>query len=196
MLIYDSRDYPFDPSTGIYLRGSNQFAGGIFGGTQDFLKFESKSTYFKPVWKRLVGVLNLETGIVAEYGDTEEVPVYERFDVGGAESVRGYESWGDIGAPEGGKYKMVINAELKFPIFSEKGQTILQGAFFYDVGSSWTDFENITLQSGTGRDNLRRGVGLGIRFKTRAFPIRLDWGYGIDKRPKEWSWYFTLGDIF
>nr|MDA3793495.1 outer membrane protein assembly factor BamA [Elusimicrobiota bacterium] len=195
-LIFDTRDYPFNPRKGIFMRASNQIAGGLLGGTENFLKFESKATFFKPVWKKLTGVLNLETGLVSPYSDTSQVPVYERFDVGGAESVRGYESWGDIGAPEGGNYKLTMNAEIKFPIFSEQGQTILQGAFFYDVGSTWRYFNSINLESGLGTSNLKRGMGMGIRFKTRAFPIRLDWGYGIDKRPKDWSWYFTLGDIF
>ncbi len=194
-LSYDKRDYPFDPSTGYLLKASNQIAGGIFGGDRDFIKFEFQGTYFQPVFWRIVGVLNVVAGAVSEYSDSEGVPIYERFNVGGAETIRGYDYW-EIGPPEGGKHKIVINAEIKFPIVSEKKQTILQGAFFYDIGSAWNNSKDINMKAGIGDDKLKRGYGFGIRFKTRVFPIRLDWGYGIDKRPKDSQWYFTLGDIF
>lgn len=194
-LVYDKRDYPFDPSKGYFLRASNQIAGGIFGGDRDFMKFEFKGTYFQPIFWRIVGVLNLVNGSIAKYSDTDEVPIYEKFYVGGAESIRGYDYY-EIGPSKGGNYKIVANAEIKFPIVSEKRQTILQGAFFYDIGNAWKYAGDIILKSGLEEDKLKRGYGFGIRFKTRAFPIRLDWGYGIDKRPKETQWYFTLGDIF
>ncbi|MFC2061247.1 outer membrane protein assembly factor BamA [Elusimicrobiota bacterium] len=195
-LRYDTRDYPFNPRKGYVARIANQIAGGIFGGDRDFNKFTVGATYFQPIWRKITGVLNVDAGVVREYGDSEEVPVYERFYIGGAESVRGYEYGSEIGNPEGGNYKLVGNAEIKFPIISDKGQTILQGAFFYDIGSTWKEYDDIVLKSGFENDKLRRGYGFGIRFKTRAFPIRLDWGYGIDKKPKDSQWYFTLGDIF
>ena len=42
------------------------------------------------------------------------------------------------------------------------------------------------------------GVGFGIRFKTPVFPIRLDWGYGLNHKPGEplSQFYFTIGNIF
>jgi outer membrane protein insertion porin family len=194
-IVFDSRDYPFDPSKGVYFRTPLQIAGGIFGGDRDFVKWETQLTAFQKIFWRVVGVVNLVTGMVTEYADSTDVPIYERYYVGGAESIRGYDYW-QVGPAEGGKYKLVGNAEIKFPIVSDKGRTLLQGAFFYDVGNAWVNSSDITLQAGTGAHDLRRGYGFGIRFKTRAFPIRLDWGYGIDKRPKEAQWYFTLGDIF
>ncbi|MFC2091152.1 outer membrane protein assembly factor BamA [Elusimicrobiota bacterium] len=194
-IIYDTRDYPFDPSKGYYLKASNQIAGGILGGDRDFIKFEFQGTYFQPIFWRVVGVLNFISGAVSKYSDSKDVPIYERFNVGGAESIRGYDYW-EIGPPEGGRYKNVVNFEIKFPIVSEKRQTILQGAFFYDIGSAWKDASDIILKSGLEEDKLKRGYGFGIRFKTQAFPIRLDWGYGVDKHPKDSQWYFTLGDIF
>jgi len=193
---YDSRDYPFDPSKGIYLRASNQIAGGIFGGGRDFVKFQFQGTYFQPLIWKLVGVLNLDIGSVSEYGDSTSVPIYEKFSVGGAESIRGYEYWDDVFLETGGRYKMVGNLEVKFPIVSERGQTVLQGAFFYDIGSVWNNFGDIKLTSGLEANKLKRGFGFGIRFKIQAFPIRLDWGFGVDKSPKSAQWYFTIGDIF
>ncbi len=195
-LTYDTRDYPFNPRRGSYLSVTNQIAGGIFGGSSNFNKFETRTTYFQSLFWKFTGVLNLNTGALFSHSDSQKVPEYERFYVGGAESVRGYEYWDDIGPPGGGRYKLVGNAEIKFPIISERGQTILQGALFYDIGGVWENLDEINLSAGLKKDKLKRGFGVGIRFKTRAFPIRLDWGYGLDKSPKEGQWYFTLGDIF
>jgi outer membrane protein insertion porin family len=41
-------------------------------------------------------------------------------------------------------------------------------------------------------------VGFGIRFKTPVFPIRLDWGWGLNHRPDQpkSQFYFTIGNIF
>lgn len=188
-ITFDTRDYPFDPRTGFYLRFSNQIAGGVFGGDINFSKFESKKTYFHPIIKNIVGVLNFEIGAVWPFSETDDVPLYEKFNVGGSESIRGYEYY-EIE----GDYKAVVNAEIKFPIVREKRQTILQGAVFYDVGGAWDEPYDASLRFGEG--NLRRGFGAGIRFKTMAFPIRIDWGYGIDRDDPGGRWYFTMGEIF
>ncbi len=188
-ITFDTRDYPFDPRTGYYLRFQNQIAGGILGGDVNFSKFESKKTYFHPLYKNIVGVLNLETGAAWPYSRTDKLPAYESFYIGGSESVRGYEYY-EIA----GEYKTVLNAEIKFPIVRDRRQTILQGAVFYDVGGAWDSPYDASLRFQEG--HLHRGYGAGIRFKTMAFPIRIDWGYGIDRPDPGGKWYFTMGDIF
>ena len=193
---FDTRDYPFDPSRGYLIRASNQIAGGIFGGDSNFVKFECQKTYFQPIFWKFVAVGNVKGGAVSGFGDTVEVPIYERFNVGGAESIRGYDYRDRVFPTKGGRYKLIGNMEIKFPIVSEKGMTLLQGAVFYDIGSTWNNFSDITLRSGIGENKLKRGFGVGIRIKIRAFPIRLDWGFAVDKHPKESQWYFTMGDIF
>ncbi len=192
---YDTRDYPFNPSKGYFVRLSNQIAGGIFGGDVNFMKLELDATYFQPLFWRFVGVLNLDAGAAFAFSDTDNIPVYERFNVGGAESIRGYD-WGQVGQRGGGNYKLVGNIEIKFPIVSERGRTLLQGAIFYDIGSSWNRTQDIVLRAGLEDNKLKRGFGVGVRFKIRAFPIRLDWGFGVDKCQPGGQWYFSIGDIF
>ncbi len=75
---------------------------------------------------------------------------------------------------------------------------MLQGAFFYDIGGAWREFGDIDYRAGTGENDLKSGVGFGIRFTTPVFPIRLDWGYGLNQKtgvdPSQF--YFTIGQIF
>jgi outer membrane protein insertion porin family len=93
---------------------------------------------------------------------------------------------------------MVYNAEYKFPIVQENHRTILQGAFFADVGGSWAGNRDVNLGIGSRLNQMRSGVGFGVRFKTPVFPIRLDWGYGLNHLPGQplSQFYFTIGNIF
>ena len=196
-LIRDNRDNIFDASRGSRNSISLQISGGILGGDTDFVKtFASSSWFFQTFW-RFVLALQLRYGIVSSFPPSTGVPIYERFYVGGADTVRGYDYRGEIGPPEGGVTMFVSNVEYKFPIVMEKGRTILQGAVFLDMGGSWRKGDvNFTI--GRGEDQLKVGIGAGVRFQTPIFPVRLDWGYGLNHRPGEdkSQWYFTIGQPF
>lgn len=197
-IVYDSRDYVFDPSRGNRQLLNLQIAGGPFGGNVNFIKTQMKSSWFIPTFWRFVLSFNLNLGAVEPYGGHTTLPLYEKFYVGGADTVRGYKYRTEIGPDDGGKFMSVLNIEYKFPIVSEKGRTILQGAFFYDIGGTWAEADDINLSLGTGKNNLRSGVGFGIRFATPVFPLRLDWGYGLNHKEGEslQQFYFTIGNVF
>jgi len=196
-LVRDTRDNIFDASRGSRSSISFQVSGGILGGDNDFVKtFVSSSWFFSTFW-RFVLAAQLRYGIVSSFPPSTGVPIYERFYVGGADTVRGYDYRGEIGPREGGVTMFVSNIEYKFPIVMEKGRTVLQGAVFLDIGGTWKKGDvNFTIGS---RDNqLKVGIGAGIRFKTPIFPVRLDWGYGLNHRLGEdkSQWYFTIGQPF
>jgi len=196
-LTRDSRDNIFDASRGSRSSISFQISGGILGGDTDFVKTFISSSWFFPTFWRFVLAIQLRYGIASSFPPSTGVPIYERFYVGGADSVRGYDYRGEIGPDEGGVTMFVSNVEYKFPIITEKRRTILQGAVFLDMGGSWRKGDvNFTIGS---RDNqLKVGIGVGIRFQTPIFPVRLDWGYGLNHKPGEdkSQWYFTIGQSF
>ncbi|MBA3066324.1 outer membrane protein assembly factor BamA [bacterium] len=194
----DSRDYFLDPTTGSLYKFSEDTAMGIFGGQNFFHRERLQISYFFPIVWKLVFVSNFELGAVSGYGSTPDVPVYERFYVGGGESIRGYDYRGEIGPAEGGRFMNVNNFELKFPLVRENNMTILQWAFFFDFGGTWLERRDVEWAYGTTDNNFKRGWGMGIRFKIPAFPVRLDWAKGLDhvKGESETQWYFTIGDIF
>jgi len=195
-LTRDTRDNIFDASTGSRNSISFQVSGGILGGDTNFVKTAGASMWFFPTFWRFVLALQLRYGIVSSFAPSTGVPIYERFYVGGADSVRGYDYRGEIGPPEGGVIMFVGNFEYKFPIVMEKGRSVLQGAVFLDIGGSWRKGKlNFTI--GSRDDQLKVGIGTGIRFKTPIFPVRLDWGYGLNHRPGEdkSQWYFTIGQL-
>ena len=199
--VRDSRDNVFDASRGSKNSISVEVAGGILSGNNNFTKGLFSSSWFFPTFWRFVLGFHGEFGRVKEFGPSDEVPIYERFYVGGAESVRGYDYRGQVGPSEGGKYMTVFNMEYKFPIVMERGRTILQGAIFADVGGAWLTKDAIDFKIGSGDEQMKSGVGAGIRFKTPVFPIRLDWGYGLNHKDSvptsnRHQWYFTIGQVF
>jgi len=197
-LLRDTRDNVFDPTRGSRNSASVQVAGGPFGGNVHFYKPTLKTSWYFPTFWKFVFSVNCEIGRVESFAPSSEVPIYERYYIGGADSIRGYDYRNEIGPMEGGKFVTLMNAEYQFPIVQEKRRTILQGAFFVDVGGAWLSTHDVNLNIGTPVNWMKSGVGFGLRFKTPVFPIRLDWGYGLNHKPGEdlSQFYFTIGTIF
>ena len=197
-IVWDTRDNIFDPTRGTRQSLSVQYAGGLLGGTNNFIKPVVRSSVFLPTFWKFVLSLNASVGLVENFDPSEDVPIYERFYVGGADSVRGYQYRSEIGPSNGGKFMTVFNMEYKFPIVQEKKRSIMVGALFFDVGGSWNSPNDFSWDTGSGANDMRAGMGFGIRFTTPVFPLRLDWGVGLNHKPGEApsQFYFTIGNIF
>ncbi len=179
-LTYDSRDNVFDPLRGDIWDGSLECAGGPFAGDKDFLKFIGRASHYFPLWRGSTLELRARVGLADSYGNSESIPIYERFFAGGAYTIRGYHERkiGPIDPvskdPLGGDSMLVGNAEYTYPLFN-----FLKIAAFYDVGNVWAKFNKL------GSGGLKSGVGLGLRIRTPIGPIMLDYGIPLNKEPGE-----------
>ncbi|MEI8217958.1 MAG: outer membrane protein assembly factor BamA, partial [Elusimicrobiota bacterium] len=197
-IVWDTRDNIFDPSRGNRQSLLVQYAGGLLGGTNNFIKPIAKSTLFIPTFWKFVLSLNASAGMIESFDPSTDVPIYEKFYVGGADTIRGYQYRSEIGPTNGGKFMTVFNVEYKFPIVQEKKRSIMVGAFFCDVGGAWNSVNDFSWHTGTADNDMRAGAGFGIRFTTPVFPLRLDWGFGLNHKANEApnQFYFTIGNIF
>jgi len=205
--IYDSRDNVFDPSRGMRHSVSCQLAGwGPLGGDVSFYKPIIKSGIHIPTVWRLVLSLNLQFGYIEGIGGFDLNTVkYQKFYVGGPDTVRGYR-YSEVNPSDGGRIMTVFNAEYKFPIVMEQRRTVLQGALFYDMGGAWNEWRDMTtvLEPGdvwiarSGWDNrMKQAVGFGLRFTTPVFPVRLDWAWPVNPRDGDtYQFWFTIGQLF
>jgi outer membrane protein insertion porin family len=198
-LIRDTRDNQFDPTRGMRTSLAVTEGGLAPAGTIKFWKPSiDQSVHFPTFWKFVLS-FHGNLAMVKPYGgDARDDIVDELFHIGGADTVRGYDL-GRVGSIDGGEIAHVYNVEYKFPIApDERGKTLLQGVFFYDIGGSWNKMRQVNYQTGSGRDGLKQGVGFGIRFKTPVFPLRLDWGHALNAAPGEAQsqFYFTVGSLF
>jgi outer membrane protein insertion porin family len=127
------------------------------------------------------------------------LPDYERFYLGGMNSMRGFD-WRDItpmdppgdpnGIKVGGNKKLLFNFELHRPLFKESGLVLL---VFYDVGNAYDDHEKVDI------NNVRESWGYGVRWYSPIGPIRLEYGRIVNPREGEDSngnWEFSMGNAF
>ncbi|MFH1541238.1 MAG: outer membrane protein assembly factor BamA [Elusimicrobiota bacterium] len=198
VISYDTRDNVFDTNRGSKHSLSVKLAGGPLGGTINFYKPTLTASKFIPtLWKFVFG-FNSQISYVKEFSPSGEVPIYERYFLGGADTVRGYD-FGEIGPSEKGKIIFVSNLEYKFPLVQEKGHSILSAAIFADIGGSWSNSEDVNLEIGSEENQLKSGAGFGIRIRPMpVLPIRIDWGYGFNHKSGEQlsQFYFTMGQVF
>lgn len=187
-IVRDSRDNFIDPSRGSRNSIYVTFAG--IGGTNAFVKGVADSAWFFPLGKTTIslrGRFGYATGLFGK-----ELPLYERFYVGGIYTVRGL-GFGEAGPRDdkgsviGGTKELIFNLEYIFPIISE---IRLKGVVFADAGNSYDQDEPIGA--------LRYTSGVGIRWISPIGPIRIEWGYNINKKPGEGSSKieFTFGTFF
>jgi len=191
----DSRDSVFSPTRGLIVSGGSDIAGGFLGGTKDFYRFEGRASYYFPLKYNAVLELRLRAGVVDAYGDSDKVPIYERFFAGGASTIRGYEERkvGPIDSvtddPLGGEALLVANIEYVIPLID-----FIKLAAFFDVGNVWGEIEDFA--SG----DYKAGAGLGLRVKTPIGPVKLDYGFPLNDEPGEedqsGKFYFSISRGF
>ncbi len=194
-LTHDQRNNIYNPTSGFLVTGTGELAGGPFGGDRDFYKlYGTAAGYFKHLEENVLEA-KLRAGIVNEYDDSNRVPIYERYFLGGANSVRGYRER-RIGPrdpgnnePVGGEAYWILNFEETFPIYPD----LIKGAVFYDVGSLSEDAGDL------GGGDAVSGVGFGLRVKTPIGPVKLDMGYPLDdisEEKKKLRFYFNISQGF
>ena len=198
----DTRDNIWDPTRGWRNSIGLALAGGPIGGDLDLWYLNARSIFNHTVWNvggnyPIVFVLSNKFGSVQAYGRTTEVPPYEKFFLGGADTIRGYERAGEIGPEYGGDMYYVMNAELRFPLAREGRRNMAQLAFFFDLGNSWNKFDDLDFSLGPNENQFKAGVGVGLRFTTPSLPIRIDWGYGLnhDSGEDRSHFYFNISNM-
>jgi outer membrane protein insertion porin family len=192
--VYDLRNYVFNSSRGSIHVADLTLASSFLGGDVNFVKGTVKSTWFFPTFWKFVLSINLHNSVLIPYGKLID-PICDRFYLGGSDTVRGYAFRSEIGPVNGGVIMGFMNIEYKFPMAFNEGNEFIQGVIFYDVGGSWGDHNDINLVLGSGRENIRSGIGFGIKIMIPVFPLKIEWGYGLNhkKRESRAQLYFSFG---
>jgi outer membrane protein insertion porin family len=189
----DTRDRIFNATSGSDNSVTIKHAGTPFGGDIGFTKYVAESGWYFPLFWGTVGFVHGSIGFI--HGDTVgKVPTWERFYLGGMNSVRGYD-WRDIspldprtGDEIGGNKMMLFNVEFQFPLVKNAG---INGVLFYDTGNAFDNGEALSFS------DLKKSVGYGIRWMSPMGPIRLEFGYILDsERRGEGGWEFSMGAAF
>ena len=178
-LTWDTRDNRFDPTKGVEAFASTDLAGGILGADKDFYRLQGGVNTYLPHFKRFVWEARLRGGMVDAYGNSNEVPIFERFFAGGSSTIRGFRER-RVGPrdsrsndPIGGEAMLIGTVEEVMTLYKdERGKPILKGSVFYDVGNVWR-------RVGDFGSSVEAGTGIGMRVNTPIGPVRVDLGFPL-----------------
>jgi outer membrane protein insertion porin family len=174
-------DDVLNPHMGINTEASIEVAGGPFAGDNSFYRIVSFYGKYIPAgfWDSTFFIRGT-AGTIQGYGG-KEVPVYEKFYVGGLQTVRGFK-YGEAGPKDdsgevvGGKSQLFFNLEWVFPIYKPAG---FKGVVFFDAGHGFDD------KSGWLLSGVRTAAGFGVRWFSPLGPIRLELGFNLNPRKDE-----------
>ncbi|MFA6448412.1 MAG: BamA/TamA family outer membrane protein [bacterium] len=175
----DTRDFVFNPTTGRFDSLSVELNGGPLGGKYDYQKVTFDVRRFYPVRKKQVFAARANFG--AARGS---IPRFDWFDLGGVNSLRGYEEY-----EFSGTIMALYNVEYRFTMSGN-----LSLVAFGDAGNCWTSRSEVKILPGNG---MKRSFGIGLRLKIPQFgigPIRLD--YAIALNPQQNKIHFGFGHMF
>lgn len=191
-IVYDSRDNPFDPKKGILSGIQLKVTSPLLLSETNFIKLLANGSTYQQLSKRFVLALSLRAGTAWGYHETTELPIVERFFLGGRTTVRGYRQdtlgpKGSDGNPTGGDAFLCGNLELRSYI--GKGFGIVT---FLDGGNVWQKAKNID------PGDLKYSTGLGFRYNTPVGPISIDYGHKLNKEKGESNGeiHFSIGHAF
>ena len=195
-LIGDWRDSLTDPHKGVFWTASTEWARRFLGSDEDYNRYYGQLFTYLPLPAGLVWAQGYRAGVVP---GTEPFYLLEnRFQSGGPTTVRGFRQNGlgpqfDESEGFGGQGVFVFNQEIRFPIWKN-----LHGAAFWDAGNTWLLANEFSLR------DLRHSVGGGLRIMFPFGPIRLEYGFILDRRQNSDGTYveprgrfvFGLGHAF
>jgi outer membrane protein insertion porin family len=196
----NSTDSPFYPTRGSRLQWTNEIAGGVLGGVEQFMK----ETVDLKNYSRLAGPFTLLLRGKAGFLAGPTVPDYERFRLGGTtyDYLRGYPDYYVVPRANitrspttgavldrypGGRTALILTSELQFPIADP-----LHGLLFFEAGNTWNSTRDLDL------GDLRKSLGFGVRLEVPALGrVGFDLGYGFDREDGgQWETHFQLGNTF
>ena len=154
-----ARDSIVDPTEGYFINLFGSISPEVLGSSDNFFRMEAKGSYHVSFFdKAITLMLGAKIGVVTGFDYHDEVPLYERYMLGGSGSVRGFEyrSIGKVvnGENIGGQTMLVLTAEISHPIWGP-----LRGAAFVDAGDAWSNAYSMDFA------DINVGVGYGLRLK-------------------------------
>lgn len=179
----DFRDSRYNATRGQFSRISTEIAGGFLGSDVSFQKLQLEHRRYYPV-RHGTDVIALRALAGISFGD---LPLFESFSVGGANSLRGYEE-----DRFRGNRMFLGTVEYRHPVSDS-----LSVVGFLDVGDAYggtfhTVMPGFVLSAEDQSAKPHAAAGVGIRVKTPIGPLRLDFGWGSEGNQA----HFSVGEAF
>jgi outer membrane protein insertion porin family len=176
-VVHNTVDNPYTPRSGIKLQSTFQVAGGVLGGTVNYFRPDLEAVVYIPHLRRTALGLRGQVAYIRPYGDTERLPYYQRFFLGGETQIRGFNvrSVGPLDESNralGGNKYALFNAEYYIDIGGP-----LRFLFFFDGGQAFLENEKIDVKK------FRTSTGAELRFIMPVLnvPFRLIYAFNPNR---------------
>lgn len=176
----DTQNDYFNPTRGGQAWFQVELGADALGSEVEFARAEIKLSHHWPLNEEESSVLavGLRSAVIEPIQSTSEIPLQLRLFNGGENSVRAFTESrvGPLDAarqPLGGEVLNTANLELR-----QRLSGALWTGLFFDAG-------NVALNRDEWFDDIRSGVGVGLRYLLPVGALRLDWGYNLDRRSGE-----------
>ncbi|UZP68894.1 outer membrane protein assembly factor BamA [Desulfovibrio mangrovi] len=194
--VRSSVDDPLRPTSGMYTTGRAEYGGGVLQGDDDFIKLVGDTRAYYALNKDNVLMGRVKGGALLESQSGEEVPIVERFWIGGINSVRGYKTsdfavLNEDGDKIGGNRMAFVNLEYQWYFNNEFGMMLVP---FFDAG---TNFDDVYERQDT--DDILMSYGLEWRWKSPMGDLRFAYGIPLSKvdgDEKDPRFEFAMGQTF
>jgi len=189
---FDSTDAIMKPHNGFRSYIEGEYAG--VGGDFCFFKGSYLNTYYTQLWPRGIMKYRFDFRFIAPVFKTHnpsQIPLSERFFLGGEGSVRGYQPF-DLGQhfangdPRGGISSSVLSLEYLHEILK-----IFDGFLFIDAGSLSMETFHVGIY--------RMSWGFGARLELmNRMPMVIGMGFPVNSggRNEEQKFFFSMGGQF
>jgi outer membrane protein insertion porin family len=192
--VHSTVDNPIAPRSGKKLQINMPIAGGFLGGTSNYIKPEIESILYIPHTRRTAVGLRASVGWVRPYGQTEALPYYLRYFLGGEYQIRGVDIR-TVGPTDednraiGGNKFALFNAEYYFDV-----HRMVRAMVFHDAGQAYGDDERVDFR------RLRTSSGVEVRVMVPVLnvPFRLiyAWNTYRDVFQPPRTFKFAVGTTF
>ncbi|MEX2273645.1 MAG: POTRA domain-containing protein [Vicinamibacterales bacterium] len=214
-ILRDTRSDPVDPERGAMMAVDVDLAPRALGSQVGFVKTFGQAIFFRrlPTATRIVFAGGARLGLARGFSrvvdqtvelsaspiEVRDIPASQRFFAGGSTTVRGFQL-DRLGVPEildpdglsnGGNAMLVMNAELRLPVWKDLGAVT-----FVDAGNVFARVSDFDITE------LRPTAGVGLRYRSPIGPLRLDVGFKLNRetfpnrREHDSEWHFSLGHAF
>ncbi len=191
-------------------RGSAQTVASnitVPGSDLEYYKLSYDTKFYFSMTQSLTLLLHSDLAYGDGYGETDELPFFERYFAGGLRTVRAYNT-NSLGPrdllsndPIGGNLRVVGGADVIFPIpFMEKPPSSVRLSAFFDIGNVFLDKAPTfnSTENGFDAGQLRTSAGLSFVWLAPIGPLRFSYGTALNDVPGDdlRPFQFSIGSFF
>jgi outer membrane protein insertion porin family len=193
-LYYSTVDSPMFPTRGTKYLLNYRYSGGFLGGDVNLHKTKFQFVKFIPIGKRHILGMQLVHQALIAFGD-KRIPIYEKFFLGGEQSIRGFDIYrlgprNEYGTVIGGNKAFYVNFEYQIPLNQQ-----FSFIFFYDIGNAYDAGVPISLKDVYSS----MGLELKVFVPMLNVPFRLIFAYNprtIRDEDSNFVFRFAVGPSF